>query len=554
MRNFIWCIIVFCCLSIASLILYPKYSRKEDLKVQKLKMQSLKKQDLGYEEVTLTSEQIEAASVDEDDMYSLRSNIDFNLKVESNLQNALAITKQAKSKFLVVLTDSENPWATTDFSNFLKEEKVNVSYYMHKGYNSQYDVFNYYLTDYNDEKWLKTNKISNNPSVIILNGDGDVLAVEESNLIHKVSVFDYYGNLYKKLKAANALKTLKKVLKNKKSTDKDLLTAFYNATITKFSLYYEKYHQNDNNEDDFKIEKIDIDRKEISQSWNRIIEIHQKDTKPDRYLTVTILKEIKDQGFYANCFNEDRVFNNTDFLAIDYLLKHYDAIQEMNIEDLIQETDIGGDKIELLERKLSSEIASALRSNIYNKQDGIEGEVNRNKGIAVHKKMIAASKEKFECYRSYFEYLETSRHGFGYDREYLNEFKIYFNTYLSPKNQNAIERLGELYKEADSYSEDWNSFKEYNSYFANSAALSSFEPVNSSFIKDAIAWSKYSLMLTKNHPDYLDTLAQLYYRNGQKKKAIATQELAVKYLENGDRDTDDNRIRKTLLKMKNGTY
>lgn len=106
--------------------------------------------------------------------------------------------------------------------------------------------------------------------------------------------------------------------------------------------------------------------------------------------------------------------------------------------------------------------------------------------------------------------------------EYLKEFSSYYTMYLMSKNTSAIGKLDEIYTNLDpnsGYSTDgWSSFKEYVSNMANSAAWAVvFKSENSSFIKKAINFSQYSLFVTKNNPYYLDTLAQLYYKDGQKK-------------------------------------
>ena len=62
------------------------------------------------------------------------------------------------------------------------------------------------------------------------------------------------------------------------------------------------------------------------------------------------------------------------------------------------------------------------------------------------------------------------------------------------------------------------------------------------------------MIVTKNNPYYLDTLAQLYYKDGQKQKAIETQKLAVKYLNAQVEAETAAEIKETLTKMQNGTY
>jgi hypothetical protein len=483
------------------------------------------------------------------------SKYDFKFKVENNLKSAIAATKTAKNKFLIVYNDSKNPAAKADFDAALKDLETQVGYYMYDAYNPQYDVFNYYLATADDKKWLKTNKISDNPSLIIINGDGDVLAIAKSSLSDKKSELSYYDEFAKKLQRANAFYAVDKVIKNKKATDADVISAFNKASMLDIPYEYETTDAvaAEVNPADFKIAKVTLDKKEVTLAWKKLIEAHQKDTKPNKDLVETILREIKNVGFTKQFFNEERVFNDTDFLSIDYLLKHYDAIEKMNIEDE------NGNALTLLKGSLSFEISSALQQNSYVTQEGVAGKANQNKIIAIYKKLIASGKGSFDCYKTYFDYLNADTENSVDDITFLKEFKTYFNTYLSTEKGNAIERLDEMFAslntESDYSYNGWNSFKEYHSNLANTAAWATvLKPTNSSFIKDAIIWSEYSLVVTKNNPYYLDTLAQLYYKDGQKDKAIATQELAVKFLTVEVDEQTAIEIRETLSKMQNGTY
>lgn len=484
------------------------------------------------------------------------SKYDFKFKVENNLKAAIAATKTAKSKFLIVYADSKNPAAKADFDAVLKDLETQVGYYMYDAYNAQYDVFNYYLATADDKKWLEANKISDGPALLVVNGEGDVLATAKSNLLEKKSELSYYDEFAKKLQRANAFYAFDKIAKNKKATDADIVSAFYKASILDIPYEYETDAvavTEEVNPKDFKIAKITLDKKEVAQTWKKLIEAHQKDTKPNRELVEAILREIKNAGFTKQFFNEERVFNDTDFLSIDYLLKHYDAIEKMNIEDE------NGNALTLLKGSLSFEISSALQQNSYVAQEGVAGKANQNKIIAIYKKLIASGKGNFDSYKTYFDYLNVDSENSVDDITFLKEFKTYFNTYLSTEKGNAIERLDQMFASLDTESDysynGWNSFKEYHSNLANTAAWATvLKPANSSFIKDAITWSEYSLMVTKNNPYYLDTLAQLYYKDGQKDKAIATQELAVKFLTAEVDEQTAMEIREMLSKMQNGTY
>jgi hypothetical protein len=454
--------------------------------------------------------------VDTTDTYAAPK-FDFKFKIENDLKGALAKTKTAKNKFLIVAVDSKNPSAKVNFDDFIKDQEIQVGYSMYNGYDPQYDVFNYYLAASSDKKWLKANKISNDPAVIILNGDGDILATAKSNLSDKKSELGYYDDLYKGLQITSAFYGFNKVQKNKKVKDADLVEAFYNAAVAELPYDY-NYDDNTAYSDEvtyFKKVKVSIDKKEVYQSWKKLIEDHQKDAKPNRYLAEAILREIKNQGFTKHFFNEEKVLNDTDFLSIDYLLKHYDAIQEMNIENE------KGNSLSLLKGNLSSEISSSLQVNPYVEQkEGVEGKANQNKKIAVYKKLIASGKGSFDCYKNYFDCLSSESENSIDDIAYLKEFKKYFDTNLSAEKGNMIENLDKMFASLDPESDypynDWNSFKNYHSDLANTTAWTSvLKPANASFIKDAITWSEYSLILTKNNPYYLDTLGQLYYKDGQ---------------------------------------
>ena len=61
------------------------------------------------------------------------------------------------------------------------------------------------------------------------------------------------------------------------------------------------------------------------------------------------------------------------------------------------------------------------------------------------------------------------------------------------------------------------------------------------------------MRIEKNNPYYLDTLAQLYYKNGEKQKAIATQEQALKYIGDSD-EVPKQEMQTAYEKMKTGTY
>lgn len=491
---------------------------------------------------------VDTASVIVDSYPSTK--FDFKFKIENNLKNAVSATK---GKLLVVYADSKSPSVKNDFDTFIKDQEAQVGYSMYDAYHAEYDLFNYYLASDNDKKWLKTNKITDNPAVIVLNENGDILATSKSSLKDKQAQFNYYDGFYKKAQRVNAFLSFDKVLKNKKATDTDLIMAFNKAAVLEMPYDYDYADPGTENPGDFKLVKVALDKKTVSQTWKKIIEAHQKDTKPNMYLVETILKEIKNQGFYKQFFNVDKVLTDTDFLSIDYLIKHADAIETQRGAFNEKEGEIH------LVGNVIAEITSALQQNAYIEADGISGEANKDKTISVYKKLITAGKGNFECYKNYFAYLGEAEDKDGSNTSYLKEFSSYFNGNLATDKGSAIERLDEMYATLDPISDysynGWNAFKEYHSNLCNSAAWTVvLKPGNANFLKSAITWSEYSLVVTKNNPYYLDTLARLYYKDGQKQKAIETQTLAIKYLSAEIEAETATEIRETLTKMQDGTY
>ncbi|MNS39021.1 hypothetical protein D3C72_712890 [compost metagenome] len=477
---------------------------------------------------------------------------DFKLKIEDNLKKAIESTKIASNKFLVVVVDGKNKTAKENFDAFIKEQETQTGYNMYDSYNALYDIYNYYLAGADDKKWLKNNKITNDPSVLILNGNGDLLAVAKSDLTRQQYQFGYYNDLYKKLQKANAFLSIDKVLKNKKASDSDLITAFNKVALLEASYDYDSdYSVNDPNSTDFVITKTALNQKEVAQTWKKLIEAHQKDKAVNMYLAETIIKEIKNQGFTKQLFSTDRILNATDFLAIDYLLNHSEDIES-------NRADFNSKQGELhAVGNVVSEISDALQQNLYLSQDGVSGEMNKEKINSIYKRIIASGKGNFDVYRNYFYYLSQIEEKDGSNITYLKEFNMYFDSTLA--GPSPIEKLDAIFGGLDSsssYSYDgWSSFKLYHSDICNNAAWTVvLKPQNSNFIKEAIKWSEYSLIVTKNNPYYLDTLAQLYYKDGQKDKAIATQTLAVKYLNPNVEEEMVREIKDVLTKMQNGTY
>ena len=123
-------------------------------------------------------------------------------------------------------------------------------------------------------------------------------------------------------------------------------------------------------------------------------------------------------------------------------------------------------------------------------------------------------------------------------------------------NGNSIEQLDAAYVQ-DHKNEDWTTYKTNFASFANDNAWYIVENSNlhtKNTLEKAIKWSECSLQIEKNNGYYLDTLAQLYYRNGATQKGIETQEKAIaNFVKDNDPETYE-KMTITLDQMKKRTY
>jgi tetratricopeptide (TPR) repeat protein len=137
---------------------------------------------------------------------------------------------------------------------------------------------------------------------------------------------------------------------------------------------------------------------------------------------------------------------------------------------------------------------------------------------------------------------------------YFSEFDDFYQT-ISSKNVSLIETLNEMYSERKNNFVNWSEFKSTFARLSNNVAWKVVEAkvTDINAIQKAIKWSEGSLKVVKNNAYYLDTLAQLYYKNNEKERAIVTEQKAI------DAITDKlgsqlNDYKEVLEKMKNGTY
>lgn len=508
----------------------------------------------------------------------------YKLIIQDNLQKAIDATKKTPSKFLVISYDPDTKNGKASFDEFITNQQYSIGTYASYEYGqmkNEYDNFNYYHASAKDKTWASKNKISDIPSTIILDSDGNILGKAKGNLTENIYFFDVYSSsIFNNLNTVKAMSELNKSLNSKAkdavilkklvplSKENESAWSIYppvSATVSEVQevtvpveevttevavdtamAYSDFYKQNE-----LVYTKVNFDKKKLLAAWESVVKSHSKDLKPDMDFVTVAQAEIQNHGFYFQIFNEVRLYDETNFKAIDYLLKHYDAISEMqqktNVDSLAM--DFGSNNYLTIETILPNAIME--NSYLVTPETPIE---YQKRLLEIYKKILEKQDGSARVAILYFSNLETFARNANSEKEYVSEYDNFFAKTF--KGTNEIEVLDELFSNANNvdYYGDWQGFKIAYASASNEAAWFVVEKSNNpKSIKKAIKWSESSLRIEKNSPYYLDTLAQLYYKNGEKQKAIVTQEMALKYAIDIEENTRQD-LENVLEKMKNGTY
>lgn len=504
---------------------------------------------------------------------------DFKLIVQDDFSKALEVTKKTPKKCLVIYYDPNNKNAKADFNQFIKEQQYELSLYNSYEYNEDFDKFNYYLATSKDKSWFEKNKIKKEASLITVDADGTILSQTKGNFSKNKLLFNvYYSSLHDNLKKTKALIDFNKTL-NGKAKDSELLNAFY--AVSQLDPSYDEAQvseaiappaapvemegeatdeiiveaveaiEEQPNESEFT--KPKFDKAKVNAAWEKLIKSHSKDSSPDMQLVSIIVKEIQNVGFSKQLFQEDKLLNEIDFLAVDYLLKHHDAI----VENQSKEQE-GAAETFYSYGNIDSGLSNALSANTSLANDKKADLQYQKKMLELYKKLSEKGADTIQAKISYFTFLDGFSQTMDIEKEYVEGYDAFYKNLFEGKGS-AIEVLDELYTTKpttdSSYGyQDWVGYKSSFANLSNQAAWFVVEKAkNAESVKKAIKWSESSLQIEKDNPYYLDTLAQLYYKDGNKQKGITTQERAVKLAESIDEYTK-HEMETVLEKMKNGTY
>lgn len=481
------------------------------------------------------------------------------IHTSKNLTKSLKDVSKNKNQFLVIIYDPKNNNLDKEFDSFINDQQSDIYYYSlsETKYKDSYP-FSYVIASQKDKKWFDKYKITENPVIVITDYKGNVLTKIIGNIRDKGYLFSSYTSLKKDLNEYLVYKETNSLLNNLNSSPEVLLKAFKKIATLEYE-YPEKKREiqsgsiEANDLVDYSVPEIKMDyelpiikwnEKIVGMNWRKIIESNSRNNDPNFDLINLIGREISNKGFTNQIFKKEKSLNETDYLSIDYILKCYNSLKEKTFV-LVNPSLYSFDAPVKVDKILSD----AISTNVYYSETSSQKKNDLN---ILRKVLYLENYENIDIVQNYFTLINSLAETDDLENEYVNDFETFFNMYFG-NTKNSIESLDKLYSVNQNLG--WIDFKNSISNMINNVAWFVVKKsVNSESIQKAINWSETSLIIQKNNAYYLDTLAQLYYKNIDKAKAIKTQELAVKYSDMVEDQTIKNEIKETLKKMKSGKF
>jgi len=473
----------------------------------------------------------------------------FKLKIEKTLDEAIKASKNQLNKVLMVFYDTSKE-ASKKFETYIENYQTNQQYFMYDKYNPDYDHINFYLATDKDKNSLKKLGVTENQSIVFFSANGTKLYHGKGSLNDEVLSYYNATNITQDLLPLNALATIDEVVFSKKASASQLLDALLIVTNSgKFGNAVEKVVDDpafESNTYDYRIlkeknnvYKLKATSKEIDTKFKQILDYYINDSKLNKDLAKVIVNELRlTAGYSSLLFNMyDKPLDTIDLSAIDYLFKHYKELPNSADSDNYYDYDY-----QFNSNYLSETISMALSRT--------KSTISLDKVLEYYNKLISVTENDVLVVKNKMNLLKQK----GTEEQYLKSFDQYFSSYILD-NSSVIEQLDKKYNPDIDYS--WSEFKNSFANELNNAAwfvVEEVKNVNPTTLKNAINWSETSLKIEKDNFYYLDTLAQLYYKNGQKDLAIITEQKAV----NAALLSSDSKIieeyKNVLVKMQNGTY
>ena len=491
------------------------------------------------------------------------------VSVPKNLNAALA-SADKENRLVVVFQQPDNPKAKEEFNDFFAKYKEEGS-----GYNYEEDnehpvyPYEFYLATAKDLKTLKAKGVAAGNQLAVLDIAGNLLYSQPATISEVAADELFTSNENIPLFSTMAMAcALDKALSNNKLSVKEIQAIFTTFLKKDSQRVYllaknrpEQKTGDSNEEEAFDyiaqeaedyfsnlknpkgIYQMQLTPEQVITQWERVVNIHKKDTKLDPEYAFLLSLNNAEANYYYRIFNAEKPATTADIDAIAYLVKFADEIKAYNKKIEGNDDNYMGYN-ERLEKGIIEvnygELSNQLEHITFNDKKLFEP-VKTTYKEGLKKNLFSAD--------NYIDFL--------YDNN-VDEAAVYFGEYyknLLQKYGNLIVALDKAFSEGD----DENSWKYYKMRFANRAnniAWKVFEEhkQNPDKLNEAFQWSSSAVQLEPENSYYLDTFAHLLYARGEKQKALEIQEKAVKNLPKAEFGGDDEKseIQTNFEKMKKG--
>jgi hypothetical protein len=330
---------------------------------------------------------------------------------------------------------------------------------------------------------------------------------------------------YSNLKRAKQLAAFDAVLADKSANADAIKNAFVstNDFEKQYNTNQELYEiENRNNKGDsikminlYTLKNNDLT---LKQKWSDLIDFYSKKTEIDSTFIQLAKAELENEGFTENLLFTDtlKVATATDFKILDYYFKNKKSINP--------DTDF----YQAIGRYLNK----VLYADVNDKPETIE------KLLDYYKKYSQTESINFDFAQEYFRIMKDKSKNPKDITAFFDYYDSIYSNVFKP-NTNIYENLNKLY-ESENESAYWTDFKNNIANNLNNIAWAvvEYDGDKTSFMRNAQKWSETSLVIESNNHYYLDTLANLYFLNGEKDRAIATEKQAIEIVKKESPESD----------------
>ncbi|MGB3606269.1 hypothetical protein [Psychroserpens sp.] len=451
-------------------------------------------------------------------------------------------TSTTDGKLLLAFHLKEGEKVFDNFSTFKSNYDKKISNLMYSQYKEEFDPYHIYLIKESDKKFIKSLDFKED-QLLVLDDFQSIIYRRKASLTelskevmnqHSYAQNDYVNlHLMKRLDDAISASSFDSA--KTKAIFKDLASInsydFFSGHESVTPTSYREKELIKTNSDYYKLQS---NLEQVHALFDKLANSHKTDVTVDFEFANIAYKSLTDpyeRKLYGNTVEDDY---ESDLKTIDYLIKF-----QNDIEDYKAITDEDYSK----------------GYDFYNVAYTISD--------ALNKLAKTANTNALQDIKQSFQKLQTDSNAYlfflktYYPQIYLEEYMSYYDATKLHDTNNVVVRLDELYEQTKSKT-SWSAFKREIANNANDAAWVVVEKIeDKKMIKEALKWSKTSLNINETNPYYLDTYAQLLYKNGDKKSAIKYQTKAVDIINENTGLYSTSLLSNTtdvLKRMKNGTY